>query len=128
MSARYPGLALLRRVPYFAALPDLVLEALAGAAVERHFDRGQVIFLEGDECARIWDDQATSDADTEKLRKSVVGCDDIAAAAWVVPALTTVAQQKAEMGRLAVERLAAMRDAVRVVQHGQENGKVPALA
>jgi DNA-binding LacI/PurR family transcriptional regulator len=38
---------------------------------------------------------------------SVVGCDDIAAASWVVPALTTVAQQKAEMGRLAVERVAA---------------------
>lgn len=38
---------------------------------------------------------------------SVVGIDDIAAASWVVPALTTVAQQKAEMGRLAVERLAA---------------------
>ena len=38
---------------------------------------------------------------------SVVGCDDIAAAMWVVPALTTVAQQKADMGRLAVERLAA---------------------
>ena len=30
---------------------------------------------------------------------SVIGCDDIAAASWVVPALTTVAQQKAEMGR-----------------------------
>ena len=41
---------------------------------------------------------------------SVVGCDDIAAASWVVPALTTVAQQKAEMGRMAVERLAAMLD------------------
>ncbi len=39
---------------------------------------------------------------------SVVGIDDIAAAAWVAPALTTVAQQKAEMGRLAVERLASM--------------------
>lgn len=38
---------------------------------------------------------------------SVVGCDDISAASWVVPALTTVAQQKAEMGRIAVERLAA---------------------
>jgi DNA-binding LacI/PurR family transcriptional regulator len=37
---------------------------------------------------------------------SVIGCDDIAAASWVVPALTTVAQQKAEMGRIAVERLA----------------------
>ena len=39
---------------------------------------------------------------------SVIGCDDIAAASWVVPALTTVAQQKAEMGRIAVERLAAI--------------------
>jgi LacI family transcriptional regulator len=42
---------------------------------------------------------------------SVVGCDDIAAASWVVPALTTIAQQKAEMGRMAVERLLAMLDA-----------------
>jgi len=39
-----------------------------------------------------------------------VGCDDIAAASWVVPSLTTVAQQKAEMGRMAVERLAAALD------------------
>jgi LacI family transcriptional regulator len=38
---------------------------------------------------------------------SVVGFDDIAAAAWVDPPLTTVVQQKAAMGRLAVERLAA---------------------
>jgi DNA-binding LacI/PurR family transcriptional regulator len=42
---------------------------------------------------------------------SVVGCDDIAAASWVVPSLTTVAQQKAEMGRMAVERLLGMLDA-----------------
>jgi len=41
---------------------------------------------------------------------SVLGCDDIAAASWVVPSLTTVAQQKAEMGRMAVERLLAMLD------------------
>ena len=41
---------------------------------------------------------------------SVVGCDDIAAASWVVPSLTTVAQQKAEMGRMAVERIAAALD------------------
>lgn len=41
---------------------------------------------------------------------SVIGCDDIAAASWVVPSLTTVAQQKADMGRLAVERLAAALD------------------
>ncbi len=42
---------------------------------------------------------------------SVVGCDDIAAASWIVPSLTTVAQQKAEMGRMAVERLLTMLDA-----------------
>lgn len=36
---------------------------------------------------------------------SVIGCDDIAPASWVSPALSTVAQQKGEMGRLAVERL-----------------------
>jgi len=38
---------------------------------------------------------------------SVVGFDDIAAASWTVPTLTTVAQQKAAMGRLAIEYLAA---------------------
>jgi len=43
---------------------------------------------------------------------SVVGCDDIAAASWVAPSLTTVAQQKSEMGRLAVEHLAAALDGI----------------
>ena len=38
---------------------------------------------------------------------SVIGCDDIAAASWVFPTLTTMAQEKTEMGRLAVELLAA---------------------
>jgi LacI family transcriptional regulator len=37
---------------------------------------------------------------------SVIGFDDIAAASWVVPGLTTISQQKAEMGRLAVDYLA----------------------
>jgi LacI family transcriptional regulator len=41
---------------------------------------------------------------------SVVGYDDIAAASWVTPPLTTIAQPKAEMGRLAVERLASAMD------------------
>lgn len=48
---------------------------------------------------------------------SVMGCDDIAAASWVAPALTTMAQQKAEMGRIAVERLAATIDAPGSVVH-----------
>jgi LacI family transcriptional regulator len=41
---------------------------------------------------------------------SVVGFDDIAAASWVVPTLTTIAQQKGEMGRLAVEHLVRVLD------------------
>jgi LacI family transcriptional regulator, galactose operon repressor len=36
---------------------------------------------------------------------SVVGCDDIAAASWVTPPLTTLVQEKATMGRVAIERL-----------------------
>lgn len=69
---------------------------------------------------------------------SVIGCDDIAAASWVVPSLTTVAQQKAEMGRIAVERLisvvdhpehAAAPETVRlpmVLQVRESTGPVPA--
>jgi LacI family transcriptional regulator len=41
---------------------------------------------------------------------SIIGCDDIAAASWVVPALTTVEQQKAVMGHMAVRRLLDMLD------------------
>lgn len=41
---------------------------------------------------------------------SVMGCDDIAAASWVTPPLTTLSQAKADMGRLAVERLASVLD------------------
>jgi LacI family transcriptional regulator len=41
---------------------------------------------------------------------SVTGCDDIDAASWVVPSLTTVAQEKAAMGRLAVERITSVLD------------------
>ncbi len=45
---------LLRRVPYFSPLPDEVLAALAALAVERHYDRGQAIFLEGEPCAGLY--------------------------------------------------------------------------
>jgi LacI family transcriptional regulator len=41
---------------------------------------------------------------------SIIGCDDIAPASWVSPALSTVAQQSGEMGRLAVERLIEVLD------------------
>ena len=46
-----PDSNLLRRAALFAELPDAVLNALAAVTVERHFDRGQVIFLEGEPCA-----------------------------------------------------------------------------
>lgn len=39
---------------------------------------------------------------------SVVGFDDIPLAAWLAPPLTTVAQQTAAFGRLAIERLTAL--------------------
>ncbi len=46
--------ALLQRVPYFAALPEEVLAALVARAVERCYDRGQTIFLEGEACAGLY--------------------------------------------------------------------------
>jgi DNA-binding LacI/PurR family transcriptional regulator len=65
---------------------------------------------------------------------SVVGFDDIAAAAWVHPALTTVVQQKGAMGRLAVEHLAraigserpADPEVVRVPVHIHQRGSTAA--
>jgi CRP/FNR family transcriptional regulator len=49
-----PEMALLRQVPYFARLSEHVLNALRAAAVERHYARGQVIFLEGESCAGLF--------------------------------------------------------------------------
>ncbi len=46
-------LLLLRRVPYFSSLSDDVLAAVAAAAIERRYGRGQVIFLEGEPCAGL---------------------------------------------------------------------------
>jgi CRP/FNR family cyclic AMP-dependent transcriptional regulator len=43
----------LRRVSYFAALPDSLLSELAALSVERRYGRGQVIFLEGEPCAGL---------------------------------------------------------------------------
>ncbi len=50
----HPTPDLLRRVPYFAGLPDEVLRALVASATSRDFARGQVIFLEGDPCAGLY--------------------------------------------------------------------------
>lgn len=48
-----PDPALLRRVPYFSGLPESLLGSLAAACIARQYDRGQVIFLEGDPCAGL---------------------------------------------------------------------------
>jgi CRP-like cAMP-binding protein len=48
-----PKVDLLRRVSYFAGLPDALLAELAAMAGERRYARGQVIFLEGEPCAGL---------------------------------------------------------------------------
>ena len=48
-----PKIDLLRRVSYFATLPDGLLSELAAASVERRYGRGQMIFLEGEPCAGL---------------------------------------------------------------------------
>ena len=45
---------LLRAVPYFANLPEQVLMALAAAAIPRRYDRGQIIFLQGEPVAGLY--------------------------------------------------------------------------
>ena len=45
---------LLRRVPYFAGLPNDLLTALSSAAVERTYARGEIIFLEGEPCSGLY--------------------------------------------------------------------------
>ncbi|OIO88118.1 MAG: hypothetical protein AUK03_16865 [Anaerolineae bacterium CG2_30_64_16] len=52
--ASTPDLALLRRVPYFTSLAGELLAALANVAVPRRFDRGQIIFLDGEPCAGLF--------------------------------------------------------------------------
>ncbi len=50
--ARATGL--LHSVPYFARLDPAGLEAVARSAIERRYDQGAVIFLEGDPCAGLF--------------------------------------------------------------------------
>jgi len=45
---------LLHAVPYFARLETDALEAISTSAVNRNYDRGQVIFLEGDPVAGLF--------------------------------------------------------------------------
>jgi CRP/FNR family transcriptional regulator len=45
---------LLRRVPYFSGLSDELLTALAAAAIERRYTRGEMVFLEGEPCTGLY--------------------------------------------------------------------------
>lgn len=47
------SMELLRSVPYFARLDEVALGAVARAAIERRYGKGEVIFLEGDPCAGL---------------------------------------------------------------------------
>jgi CRP-like cAMP-binding protein len=49
-----PELVLLRRAAFFASLSDDLLDELASAAIQRRYDRGQMIFLEGEPCAGLF--------------------------------------------------------------------------
>ncbi|MFN3307956.1 MAG: Crp/Fnr family transcriptional regulator [Anaerolineales bacterium] len=44
----------LRNTPYFSTLPESALRELAGATQLRFYDKGEVIFLEGEECAGLF--------------------------------------------------------------------------
>ena len=44
----------LKSLPYFAGLDAPTLEKIAGEAVELSFDRGQVLFLENDDCRGLY--------------------------------------------------------------------------
>jgi len=47
------AVGLLRSVPYFAPLDEAALEAIAQAAIRRHYGKDEVIFLEDDPCAGL---------------------------------------------------------------------------
>lgn len=47
------SLDLLRQLPYFARLDDMVLATVARMAIPRTYERGQVILLEGEPCAGL---------------------------------------------------------------------------
>jgi CRP/FNR family cyclic AMP-dependent transcriptional regulator len=45
---------LLRSISYFSGLDEATLKALAGVAVRRRYDAGQMIFVEGEPCAGLF--------------------------------------------------------------------------
>ncbi len=45
---------ILRRTPLFASLTDKEMEALAGRVSNRRFERGALLFSEGDPCTGLF--------------------------------------------------------------------------
>jgi len=48
------ALQVLSSIPYFAQLDPATLEAVTRAAIQRSFDAGQVVFLEGEPCSGLY--------------------------------------------------------------------------
>ena len=44
----------LSTVPYFAELDERVLEFIAAITVQRHYARGEIVFLEGEPCQGLY--------------------------------------------------------------------------
>jgi CRP-like cAMP-binding protein len=51
MNSKHDVVDILRAIPSYAGLDDAILEALESDAIQRNYDNGEVIFLEGDSCA-----------------------------------------------------------------------------
>lgn len=50
----YPVFEALKNISYFAGLPEIVIADLAKCAMNRHFDTGQVVYLEGESADGIF--------------------------------------------------------------------------
>ena len=50
----YNASELLRSVPYLAHVEEPALNAVAQRAVKRHYDKGEIVFLEGEPCAGLF--------------------------------------------------------------------------
>jgi CRP-like cAMP-binding protein len=49
-----PAFEALKNISYFSGLPDTVIADLAKCAIQRHFDTGQVVYLEGEPAKSVF--------------------------------------------------------------------------
>ena len=50
----YKATKILARIPYFADLEQQVMQELSSAAIQRNYDAGQVVFVEGEPCSGLY--------------------------------------------------------------------------